>query len=54
MHDGGGDRPHTAAALPVIIAQLEAGGYTDACRRSSDVAVEVNDRGESLQKYAPR
>jgi peptidoglycan-N-acetylglucosamine deacetylase len=28
MHDGGGDRSHTVAALPAIIAQLEARGYT--------------------------
>jgi chitin deacetylase len=27
MHDGGGDRSHTIAALPVIIAKLKAKGY---------------------------
>jgi peptidoglycan/xylan/chitin deacetylase (PgdA/CDA1 family) len=27
MHDGGGDRSQTVAALPAVIAGLEAGGY---------------------------
>jgi chitin deacetylase len=27
MHEGGGDRSHTIAALPVIIAKLKAMGY---------------------------
>jgi cellulose synthase/poly-beta-1,6-N-acetylglucosamine synthase-like glycosyltransferase/spore germination protein YaaH/peptidoglycan/xylan/chitin deacetylase (PgdA/CDA1 family) len=27
MHDGGGDRSHTVAALPVVIDRLEAQGY---------------------------
>jgi chitin deacetylase len=28
MHDGGGDRSHTVAALPQIIKQLKAMGYS--------------------------
>ena len=28
MHDGGGDRSHTVAALPTILAKLKAMGYT--------------------------
>jgi hypothetical protein len=28
MHDGGGDRSHTIAALPQIIAGLRARGFT--------------------------
>ena len=27
MHDGGGDRSHTIAALPVIIRKLKSKGY---------------------------
>ena len=28
MHDGGGDRSQTVAALPAIISGIEAAGYT--------------------------